>query len=291
MVEIKFPDRYVLRQFPEICELIEENRDEIIAAGLVRLDLSATNFVDPFGMVTLIGVCRHMFNAYHVSSTIILPDGDAGAYMERAGFKTLGDPFITVIRKKSLIEYFKRNHNMGVLRFFNSEKEIQSINEEVEGWMETNLFSEEEIHSITTFISEMVQNVCQHSRTPQQGVFCIQTYKTKKGESILSWAIGDAGIGIRQSLVESGVEKMERFGDERAIREVVMNGISRFQDDITRGNGLSRLYKGAQKRSAILYIHSNSGLFGLYSDENKPRKLEMGVPLVMGTNIGFHLKT
>lgn len=291
MGEIKFPEWYTLSHFPKLCKSLEERRKSIISSGIIKLDLSETKFVDPFGMVTIIGLCRHMFNAYQVSSTIILPDGDAGAYMERAGFRTLDDQFITVIRKKSLIEYFRKNHNMGVLRFFDSEKDIQSINEEVENWMETNQFSEDEIHSITTFISEMVQNVCQHSRTPQQGVLCIQSYKLKKGDSILSWAIGDAGIGIRQSLVESGVQKMDRMDDERAIREVVLKGISRFQDDKTRGNGLSRLYIGAQKRSATLYIHSHAGLFGLTTDESVSRKLEMKVPPVMGTNIGFHLKT
>jgi anti-sigma regulatory factor (Ser/Thr protein kinase) len=259
----------------------------------MTLDLSATTFVDPFGMVTLIGLCRHMHNLHGISSTIVLPEGDAGSYMERAGFNqtSLIDNFIAVERKKNLLkQYFrKNNNNMGVLWFFESERDIQTINGEIESWMAGNDFSEEEINSITTFISEMVQNVCQHSNTPQKGVLCFQAYTTKKGESFLSWAISDAGIGIRQSLIDSGVQDIVGYNDERVIREVIMNGISRFQDDKTRGNGLSRLYKAAQKRRAVLYIHSHAGLFGLNIDLNQLKKLERKVPLVTGTHIGFHL--
>ncbi|WNQ09650.1 hypothetical protein MJA45_18710 [Paenibacillus aurantius] len=289
---VQFPDKYTLPFFPDVCEFIASKESTIISVGSMVLDLSATTFVDPFGMVTLIGLCRHMYNSHGVTSTIVLPNGDAGSYMERAGFtqNSLIDNFIVIERRNSLLKYFRKsNKNMGVLWFFEGESDIQTINGEIEGWMEANGFSEEEINSITTFISEMVQNVCQHSNTPQKGVLCFQAYKTINGESFLSWAIGDAGIGIRQSLIDSGVQDIVGYDDERVIREVITKGISRFQDDKTRGNGLSRLYKAAQKRRAMLFIQSHAGLFGLHIDVGQLKKIERKVPLVTGTNIGFHL--
>ncbi|MDK8181703.1 hypothetical protein [Paenibacillus sp. UMB4589-SE434] len=290
---VKLTDKYTFHSFQKVCENVKRNHEGIISTKLMQLDLSEITFVDPFGMVTLLGLCRHMNNTYGVKSSIILPEGNAGSYMERAGFSQINpqDQFITIERRKNIKDYFIRNQNMGVLRFFNSEKDIQPINAEVEDWMENHGFSEEDKNSISIFISEMVQNVVQHSNTPQPGVLCIQSYKNKKGEPFLSWAIGDAGIGIRQSLVDAGVQDMAAMEDCRAIREVILKGISRFQDDVTRGNGLSRLYKAAQKRSAILYIHSHSGVFGLNISQEKQKKLEMGVPLIVGTNIGFYLRS
>ncbi|KRE48379.1 STAS domain-containing protein [Paenibacillus sp. Soil724D2] len=290
---VKLTDKYSFHNFQQVCESIKTKIEAITRTKSMILDLSEVTFVDPFGMVTILGLCRHMFNTYGVCTNIVLPEGDAGAYMERAGFARIipQDHFITVQKRKNIRDYFKRNQNMGVLRFFNSEKDIQPINAEVEGWMESNSFSEEDKNSIAIFISEMVQNVVQHSNTPQPGVLCIQSYTNKKGEPFLSWAIGDSGIGIRQSLVDAGVNDMNGMEDSRVIREVILKGISRFQDDITRGNGLSRLYKAAQKRSAILFIHSHSGIFGLNITQDKQKKVENDIPLVAGTNIGFYIRS
>lgn len=292
MNTIKFPEKYTIRYFLKVCNLVDENQSRINESRFVRFDLSETNFIDPFGMVTLLSFCRHLYNTYHVQSVINLPEGQAGSYMERAGFNSLNDGFITVERpKRNIMNFLKKNENMGVLKYFDSEGDIMPINNEFESWMKQNEFTEYEINSLTTFVSEMIQNVCQHSRTKQRGVICIQAYTSSKGDPFLSWAIGDSGIGIRQSLLQSDVTEITSLSDERVIREVITKGISRFKDDRTRGNGLTRLYHGAQKRGASLYIQSNSGLFGIDFDQNKQRKLEIPIPFsVSGTNIGFFLQ-
>lgn len=291
MVEITFPDKCTLRNFLIVCQLIVEKENHFAQAKMINLDLSRTTFIDPFGMITLLSLCRHFYNTYQAQSKIVLPEENAGSYMERAGFNTLHDHFIEVQRpKKNFMNLLKKNENMGVLRFFQAEADIKNINDEFENWMRENGYSEYERNSLTTFVSEMIQNVCQHSKTKQYGVVCIQAYISKRGDSFLSWAIGDSGIGIRQSLIQAKVQDIGTMSDERVIREVITKGISRHQEDKTRGNGLNRLYQGAQKRGASLYIQSNSGLFGMDFDETKQRKFEVRIPFAInGTNIGFFL--
>ncbi|WP_338555590.1 hypothetical protein [Paenibacillus sp. KS-LC4] len=292
MLKIQFPEKYTLRFFLKVSQLINDVQNQIIESSFVKFDLSRTMFIDPFGMVTLLSFCRHLYNTYNIHSVITLPEGQAGSYMARAGFDSLNDSFITIERpRKNIMNYLKKNENMGVLKFFDSESDIMPINTEFESWMKQNQFTEYEINSLTTFVSEMIQNVCQHSRTRQRGVICIQAYISSKGEPFLSWAIGDSGIGIRQSLLQSELVEVTSLSDERVIREVITKGISRFKDDKTRGNGLTRLYHGAQKRGASLYIQSNSGLYGLDFDKNRQKKLERPIPFsVSGTNIGFFLQ-
>ncbi|CAM4527431.1 hypothetical protein [Paenibacillus xylanexedens] len=292
MVSIKFPPKYTLGNFFDVCQLINRYQYRIEDEGSLRLDLSEITFIDPFGMVTLLSIGRHIFNTYGFQIIIKLPEGEAGSYMNRAGLDSLIDDFITVERSKvNIMNFLRKNENMGVLKYFDSEKDIMQINNEFESWMKNHNFTEYEINNLTTFVSEMIQNVCQHSKTKQKGIVCIQAYVSKKGVPFLSWAIGDTGIGIRESLIQSGVKGIASMTDERVLREVLTKGLSRHQDDITRGNGLHRLYQGAQKRKASLFIQSNSGLFGVHSENNERSKVETRVPWTLyGTNIGFNLE-
>ncbi len=295
MNSIKLNNKYVYHAFPNLCNEISIKQPWIISTGSLTLDLSDVSFIDPFGMISIIGVCRHLHNVYGISSHIVLPTGDSGIYMERAGFTSIQeqDSFIEVSKKRILsfksLFVDNTNNNVGVLKFFCSEKDIAKINQEVDVWMMHNSFSEDDRNNILTFISEMVQNVVQHSDTPQRGVLCIQSYVKRNGEAFLSWAIGDSGIGIRQSLIDAGLENMSKLNDSSAIKEVVSNGISRFQDDVTRGNGLSKLYKAAKEKRTTLYIHSHSGIYGWDISHNMHKQLEMDIPLISGTNITFYV--
>lgn len=291
MNRIVLEEKYDYTKFSHLSDELVRKEEGILAARSMVLDLSDVTFIDPFGMISIIGVCRHVYNKYGVHSNIVLPNGDAGSYMERAGFLAIQDQdyFIEVSRKKTLQQlsrFIFKSNNLGVLFFFNSEKDIGPINEEVDIWMEDNSFSEGERNSISTFISEMAQNVTQHSYTPQLGVLCIQSYVSRKGDAFLAWAIGDSGIGIKKSLLDAGIQGIKLLEDSKVIHEVVSKGMSRFQDDITRGNGLSSLYKAAQKRKTDLCIHSHEGIFGW---RKSTKNFEIKIPSVIGTNVTLYL--
>jgi anti-sigma regulatory factor (Ser/Thr protein kinase)/anti-anti-sigma regulatory factor len=286
IIELSGPFAYY--DFPVLSEKIHKSEIEIIKRKEMILNLQDVTFIDPLGMISIVGACRHIYNKHKIITTVQLPQGSAGSYMERAGFKEIKDEFIQTTRKKNFTEFFKNNTNIGVLLFFKSEEDIKALNKEVEIWLISNKFSEEEVMGISIFISEMVQNVVQHSQSPQDGVLCIQSYQTKTGP-ILAWAIGDSGRGIKQSFIDTGVNKMNNYSDSEVIRRVIENGLSRHQDDPTRGNGLSSLYKAAMKRSASIYIHSRSGTFARkFSNNNTKRKLSH-VPDFLGTHIGFFI--
>lgn len=289
MFVLNLKDKFVYSQYIDLCKRINASLSEITKERHVVLDLSEVTFVDPFGMISIIGIGRHMYNRQGIFTTIVLPRGSAGTYMERAGFSSISiqENFIEVKRSTSWTKWL-RNTDTGILNFFTNEQEIRSIVEEVERWMGSHGYDESEQSSMSTFISEMVQNVCQHSRSPQRGVLCAQAYRNHKGEHFLAWAIGDAGVGIRQSLLDANVPGIEGMEDSDAI-QAVLKGRSSIQDDITRGNGFPNLFKAAQKRRATLFIHSNRGIYGLNMNTSAASqgKLVMNQSPIAGTTVSF----
>lgn len=286
---VELNGRYSYYDFPNLSEKIHKQADKIIRSNEMILNLQELTFIDPLAMISIVGACRHVYNLYKVHTLVQLPQGSAGSYMERAGFKDLQDSFISTTRKKNFADFLKTNPNIGVLRCFKSEKDIKPLNDEVERWLLQNQFSVEEVRGISIFISEMVQNVVQHSKSPQDGVLCVQSYKSQSGP-FLAWAIGDSGRGIKQSFLDSGITDMASWSDSAAIRQVIEKGLSRYRDDPTRGNGLYSLHRAAMKRRASLYIHSSEGIYAKIFAHNQSRqKLERNIPHFMGTQIGFFI--
>lgn len=292
MCRIKISKKLTDIYFLDFCEILNSSMDEILRKREVVFDLSEVEFIDPFGMISIIGACRHLYNHSNVSSKIILPNGQAGRYMYNAGFDSLEklDAFIEVKKPGFVFDWFKvEKESGGQLTFFEREGDIRKITQEVEQWMSDHGFNEAQRFSISTFISEMVQNVCQHSNTPQNGVLCRQRYMNKQGKSFLSWAIGDAGVGIRQSLLNANVPGIHNMSDSDAIQEV-LKGRSSIQDDITRGNGFPNLFKEAQERRATLFIHSNSGVYGWNTRMNSQKKMVWDKSPISGTTVSFSLE-
>jgi anti-sigma regulatory factor (Ser/Thr protein kinase) len=289
MYTIKLENKYTYIYFPDLCSRIKSSLREIQRHSLIEFNLVDVTFIDPFGMISIIGACRYLYNHFSICSRVVLPSGEAGKYMYYAGFNLIEsqEPFIEIKKPTNILDWFKSNRSSGGhLTFFDSERDIRMITEEVEKWMDEHEYDEAEQSNMSTFISEMVQNVCQHSRTPQRGVLCRQAYKRKDGTHFLAWAIGDAGVGIRQSLLDADVPGIVTMTDSDAIQEV-LKGRSSIQDDITRGNGFPNLLKGVQARRATLFIHSNRGIYGWNTDNSSMRKTVWNESPISGTTVSF----
>ena len=98
---------------------------------------------------------------------------------------------------------------------------------------------------------ELGQNVVEHAGSPVGGFIAAQRYKAGAPEERIVVAVGDAGVGIRESL-------RARYGDMpdgEAIRRAIQWNVSSVPDE-GRGQGLPGVVDGVKALGGVVWIRS-----------------------------------
>ncbi|HHV77971.1 MAG TPA: sensor histidine kinase [Syntrophothermus lipocalidus] len=109
--------------------------------------------------------------------------------------------------------------------------------------------------NIAILLSELLNNVIDHSQNVSSGFVSLQTYRRAKYVEI---SVVDSGIGIYQSLKENQLLALNN--DIDGILHAVRKGISRFPGQ-NRGFGLHTCLQLTKENQGSLYIRSGSGEF------------------------------
>ncbi len=245
--------------------------------GEVISALSELEFIDAYGLV---GLASHVVESTLESRAVhlITPhDGSAAAYLSRmhvgdlieeAGVE-LDQPLPKVKerdRQDSLIELQPFSDTRG------SEKLADYLWDRLEGRVDPQLVTQ-----VYEAAAELGNNVAEHAECPVGGYMAAQRYRRGKPDEYVVVAVGDAGIGIRESLSRRHGLMSEAAAIEQALKRFVSG-----TDDPHRGQGLPDIVDGVTDFGGV--VHVRSGAAALRATPNATRTER--VSYLQGTIVG-----
>jgi hypothetical protein len=258
--------------------------------GRIRIDLSACNFIDPFGIVGLLFLLRHAASHYF---TVIcdLPKTEAvREYLNVMGlFRQAGE---YAVFNPAPAEDGGENIGTGcdfalALTPIRSEDDVAAVVRELIVRVRTILtrnlqYNSTLLNKICVALAEICQNIPQHSG--DWGMVALQSYRSRngRGDRFVKLAVGDLGIGIKNSLVSR--PGSVRMSDSAAIRAALRFGISRFGEP-GRGLGLAAVAAQAKALGGSLQVRSGRARVLLRG----PKRYIFDVPYFPGTLVSLEL--
>jgi hypothetical protein len=263
-----------------------------------EIDLGRVRFIDPFGMIGLLEVGRHL-KSHDVSPRISLPRREEVVeYMDRMDFFKASFGIFQLVHPVSWPEEkFRRSRRSDVLLEITPIKrsdDIHTIVGEVEKRAESILrvnlnYNSRAIDLFVVALSEICQNIPEHSQ--DMGFVGIQKYYfgRRLGKNVVKIAVMDLGIGIRESLSEKYAPSFgEKWNDFQALSLALFERASRFSDP-GRGHGLSEVRKLVQRWNGKISIRSGTARLVLAPTWDSATQPQTDLPPFPGTLISIIL--
>jgi hypothetical protein len=249
------------------------------SSGRALVDLSATTFIDAYGIV--VAACGFLDGLESDGSHITLPkDRDAGVYLARMHLgKVLGGRGGTASGSLPDISEHDQHGNLLELRPFDGmhgAEEVAGIAfHRLEGHADAQI-----VAALYDAVVELGANAAEHSGSSTGALACAQTYKRGQPDEYLTIAIGDVGIGVPTALRRTH----EVSDDGEALRLALERDVSG-TGDVGRGQGLADLVEFTRDLGALLVLQSGAGL--AYVEDGQVRV--RSAPRVPGTLVGMEL--
>jgi hypothetical protein len=214
------------------------------------IDLSPYTFIEPYALIYLGMFLRH-YNLQRTYFTVIHPiSSAANDYLARQNFwKRFNfnpDP------DNSDLRFYPQTSLNDIIDLVDRIGEADNVSQKVESVLQANTVKVN-IGEITVAVAELVQNFVEHA---DQGLaaMMVQYYPNKKN---LRLAIGDCGIGIKESLYRSGAypELAHMTHKEAIVKAFAMKVTSKTEG----GMGLDCVYDITKKLGAELFLSSGNG--------------------------------
>ncbi|MDI5894140.1 hypothetical protein [Flavobacterium algoritolerans] len=153
---------------------------------------------------------------------------------------------------------FTETHNKNTLCLWHiSPTMITSYSEYAKKYFERTFFKGKDLLPIATNMSEIFNNIFDHSKSPVNGYIITQYSPVKK---LLSFSVCDFGVGIANSLNNYYDKKgIDRVSDSQAIKNSLETGVSSFSTLRNKGFGLSNVLDFTENFKGLLTIYSNNG--------------------------------
>lgn len=182
------------------------------------------------------------------------------------------------LKKIKFRKYWNENFNRDrytILRSKNilclwhiSEEMISTYTEYAKKYYEKN-FLNKDLLPLSTNLSELFNNIFDHSKSEVNGYIITQYYPRSNK---LSFSICDFGIGIADRLNAYYVENKKPIKkDNEVLKESLITGVSSFTTERNRGFGLSYVLEFTESFKGNLTIISNNGF--LYKEFDKDYQL------------------
>jgi hypothetical protein len=161
---------------------------------LYLLDLGAVTFCDPTSIVILAAGMRHLdLQGFHRVNIVRPSDSRVDRYMERIGLYSFLDG-----KPIPHVQSVAGNDRFLELSQLTSTEECSAAADKVTRVFQTSFGMDDlQTRMVNFVISEMLENIFNHSESPIGGLICCQTYPTKK---LVRIGVTDLGIGIERSL-------------------------------------------------------------------------------------------
>lgn len=233
------------------------------------INLESVKFIDPYGMIGLLEFGWHLRKRSGITPILSLPQsGDVLKYLERMDFFKNATPLFKIEPATIQIEerFLRSRYSDVLLEITKIEGTddihsiVDRIKEGAEVILRTHLhYDNAAIDSFIVALSEICQNIPEHSQ--DVGYVGIQKYfyGKKLGKNVVKIAVMDLGIGIKESLTQRyGDLYGEKWSNVLAIKLALLKSASRY-DDIDRGHGLTSVRKLVKKWNGKFMIRFWNG--------------------------------
>ena len=222
------------------------------------LPLSRWEFFDPYGLIFLLLLARHRQSnnanaAFHFGAA-----NPALPYLSQVGFF---EQLRRVPAQTDAGAISQPAPSSDVLLKITPIEQRQDIYEALKHLMNSTAvilrdhlsYTPQDISLFLGAFAEVAQNVLDHSG--DKGFAAAQVYTTKKGSRFAAIAVGDLGVGIRESLSQRYPKV--KANDVIAIRKAFDPATSRFDH---RGWGLTQVRSITEKYNGTLWVRSGRGM-------------------------------
>jgi len=286
---------YSVKAHDEVLEQWHKVQQE---AGSLSLHLPEVKFIEPYGMCALVLFLNHL-PSQCLPVHMVLPGWPAGpepaeahgaavGYLARMQFFPAVQQLLDVA-PQDVPEHPGRvldRHVLLEVSIMRSEDAISGMLHKTGDILQNLRYTAPARGHVLEVLSELCSNVLMHSQSDFGAVAAMQTYRDKKGRRFVVMGIGDAGIGVRQSLGANPAMADRLHSDAQALGVAVQPGASRFAVG-GHGGGLPRVLDIARRYGGRVSLRSGSGSL-IYHGEEHHRRTSVAPPL-QGTQLRIAL--
>lgn len=223
--------------------------------GSINIDISEVKFMDPYSIINFCMLLRYAQKYFSNISLTFPQDNNVAGYLERINLISNIPNGIKLINKPRLERKFLPSDVLLELTPIQKQSDVHNVIKhsvtKIGHILQTSLgYTEKDIGSFCTALSETCQNIIDHSE--DQGLVSVQKYHKNSNYVII--AVSDLGIGIKKSL--SKRYNVSTWNHAKAIQNALRLGTSRFPD---RGKGLYIVNEIVKRHKGKLIIRSHSG--------------------------------
>jgi hypothetical protein len=249
-------------------------------SGIATLDLTRIAFVDAYALTGLACFVASADRGGLAIRMVLPEDPDVRSWLSRMHLGDVLDAFGVRVEGElpRVAERDRRDALIELQRFgdtHGSDRLASFIWERLQGGADGEV-----VNQLFEATGELGANVVEHAGSPSGGFVTAQRYKAGAPEERIIVAVGDAGVGIRESL-------RPRYGemtDDAAIRRAVQWYVSRVADE-GRGQGLPGVVEGVRGLGGTVWIRSGVALRAI----TRGRQTSIGVSRLQGTIVGARL--
>jgi signal transduction histidine kinase len=242
--------------------LVDPNTQQLVSEDIV-VDLSDCNFLGPTAVVTLCGLRRL---AQEGGRTFSVEPPRLRKLLAYCGYSGLLSEFGVGPGPAAHPENVTTP-----IRVFTEQLPEDAIREIVSlarQEMTLSVAAEDDLKSV---LSELTQNVLDHSASPIGGLVTARAYKKEREVRL---AVADMGIGIRESLTRRHQVK----GDREAIRQALVAEVSGRSSSRNLGLGLAHLHGVVRITGGRMVIYSGRGVFWHEAGRDHDRDVPCAYP-------------
>jgi len=263
--------------------------------GPLLLDLSTVQFIDPYGMVSLVLFLNHLPREALPVRLLLpgwpgaeIPTSGPASYLTRMGFWELVQPLLDAKPAQVPVRptFFVDRNTLLDLTVIHSHDAISVMLRQIGEILQNVSYTVLGRGHVLEVLSELSSNVLLHAQTDFGGVAAMQTYRSRKGTRYVVISIGDAGIGVRRSLAANPALSERLGSDAQALGVAVQLGASRFATG-GHGGGLPRVLEIARRYGGRVAFRSGTGALAFNGADDDRRIFE--APDYTGTQLRIAL--
>jgi hypothetical protein len=263
-------------------------------AGKLLLDARHLRWIDPHGMVALLGAGSAWRQRHQTDARLQLPENaEVPGYLARMGF-------FAEAEKTFQLDHRPPNRASGdsdVLLEVTSiatNSDVHAVVDRVQAaagrvLSRTLGYPPTAVVQFSVILSEVCQNVIEHAQAA--GWVAAQAYywQRRLGRFVLVIALSDLGRGFRASLEgEHATRFGERWSDATALEAVFVHGATRFADT-GRGQGIQQIRKQVRRWDGMFSIRSGTARVADVPEWDDSKDRVEGLAPFPGAHIGIIL--
>jgi anti-sigma regulatory factor (Ser/Thr protein kinase) len=265
-------------------------REEVAEAGGVLVDARHVRWADPYGMIGLLALAKHLRDQGRPASLQLPESPEVVSYLARMGFLRHAEGLFEIHPPARGRRPGGSSSVLLEITPVNSHEDVHGVIEHVQeragAILTQNLgYSQMDSGMFSMVLSEVCQNIIEHAESG--GWVGIQTYNWARrlGRQVVVIAVMDLGIGFRGSLAREHAPRFgDRWSDSTALEAAFIHGVTRFRDP-GRGQGLKQIRSRIGRWGGKISIRSGTARIADIPDWDDAPPMEQGLAPFPGSQI------